>query len=196
LIPPSQANQARSRPSAVLRFCLHPVLVVTHSIIQFLDRILHHQLTRLEGSMHTSTSFHLSTETALLTTLYARSKAQHRSQLFLRHLAEVIRLCRLVAHGLAESTAAAATSASASAPASAAASVSVSTTPTPAVSARSTPAPAPSPIWASRMKSGKLVALVQKVCTVFPPLVWVQMFVQHLQSQARHTRPRPFSFLV
>jgi hypothetical protein len=55
--------------------------------------------------MHPSTSFHLSTETSLLDTLYVRSRAQHRSQLFLRNLVQVRRLARAVAKSLQPSQA-------------------------------------------------------------------------------------------
>ncbi|WOO84586.1 uncharacterized protein LOC62_06G008105 [Vanrija pseudolonga] len=47
-------------------------------------------------SLHTSVGFHLSTETAVLATLLQRSRAQHRSQLFLRHLVGAVRLARRV----------------------------------------------------------------------------------------------------
>ncbi|BEI82568.1 hypothetical protein CcaverHIS002_0304360 [Cutaneotrichosporon cavernicola] len=45
---------------------------------------------------HSSTSSHLATETALLTVLYDRSKAQHRSQIFLSRLQGVLRLSKRV----------------------------------------------------------------------------------------------------
>lgn len=45
---------------------------------------------------HSSVLPHLSTEFSLLTSLYQRSKAQHRAQLFLRRLEAVLRLTRLV----------------------------------------------------------------------------------------------------
>lgn len=50
---------------------------------------------------HASTLSHFATETALLTTLYARSKAQHRSQIFLSRLQGVLRLSRRVIDALA-----------------------------------------------------------------------------------------------
>lgn len=45
---------------------------------------------------HSSVRAHLATETALLAALHARSRAQHRAQLFLRRLEGVLRLARLV----------------------------------------------------------------------------------------------------
>lgn len=44
--------------------------------------------------VHSSTHFHLHTETAILDALYTRSRHQHRAQLFLRHTAHVLRLCK------------------------------------------------------------------------------------------------------
>lgn len=49
---------------------------------------------------HPSTPGHIATETALLTTLYKRSKDQHRSQFFLSRLQAVLRLSRLVIDAL------------------------------------------------------------------------------------------------
>lgn len=45
---------------------------------------------------HSSVKAHLATEYSLLFSLYERSKAQHRHQLFLRRLEAILRLNRLV----------------------------------------------------------------------------------------------------
>lgn len=50
---------------------------------------------------HSSTAGHLAAETAVLATLYARSRAQHRAQVWLVRLAGVLRLARLVGAAVA-----------------------------------------------------------------------------------------------
>ncbi|KAL1407175.1 hypothetical protein Q8F55_006591 [Vanrija albida] len=52
--------------------------------------------------LHPSTRFHFWTETAVLTTLLQRARAQHRAQLFLRRLVGVVRLARRVGGALAQ----------------------------------------------------------------------------------------------
>lgn len=51
---------------------------------------------------HSSTAAHLATETALLKTLYVRSKDQHRGQVWLPRLAGVLRLSKILQREFSE----------------------------------------------------------------------------------------------
>lgn len=80
-------------------------------------------------SGHSSVRAHLATEYALLLSLYQRSRAQHRHQLFLRRLEAVLRLTRLVIRQYAACSACSDPTSSSSTPGSASASGSGATTP-------------------------------------------------------------------